>query len=56
MVKECKMSMTISEPVAKAVRVYTVQATGSAKNQSRVIEQILSEWLTSKGVRIEATG
>ncbi|MDD2754415.1 MAG: hypothetical protein PHS80_02690 [Methanothrix sp.] len=56
MVKECRMSMTISEPVAKALRIYTVQATGSAKHQSKVIEQILSEWLASKGVQIEATG
>jgi hypothetical protein len=53
MVKECRMSMTISEPVAKALRIYTVQATGSAKNQSRVIEEILSEWLIAKGVKIE---
>jgi hypothetical protein len=56
MVKECRMSMTLKEPVAKALRIYTVQATGSAKNQSRVIEQIISEWLTSKGVQIESTG
>jgi hypothetical protein len=50
-----RMSMSIAEPVARALRIYVVKTTGSSKNQSKVIETALKEWLELKGEKIEAT-
>ncbi len=48
-----KTTLTLSEPVAKTLKVYTVQAKSSMRAQSQVIEEALKEFFVNHGVKIE---
>jgi len=48
-----KTTLTLSEPVAKTLRVYTAKTKSSMHAQSRVVEEALIEFFESHGVKIE---
>ena len=48
-----KTTLTLSEPVAKALKIYTVKAKSSMRAQSQVIEEALIEFFVNHGVEIE---
>jgi hypothetical protein len=48
-----KTTLTLSEPVAKTLKVYTVQAKSSMRAQSQVIEEALKEFFENHGIKIE---
>ena len=48
-----KTTLTLSEPVAKTVKVYTVRSKSSLHAQSQVIEEALIEFFNKRGVEIE---
>jgi hypothetical protein len=48
-----KTTLTLSEPVAKALKVYTAQTKGSMRAQSEVVEEALKEYFERRGVKIE---
>ncbi|MGE5373386.1 MAG: hypothetical protein ACM3KS_00235 [Phycisphaerales bacterium] len=45
--------MTLSEPVAKALKVYTAQTKSSLRAQSQVVEEALREFFRRRGVKVE---
>jgi hypothetical protein len=45
--------LTLSEPVAKALKIYTVQTKSSMRAQSQVIEEALREFFQNRGIEIE---
>ena len=54
--ERCKMqktTMTISEPVAETLKVYTAQTKSSMHAQSRVVEEALVEFFEKRNVKIE---
>lgn len=48
-----KTTLTLSEPIAKALKVYTVQTKSSMRAQSQVIEEALREFFENHGIEIE---
>ncbi len=48
-----KTTLTLSEPVAKTLKVYTVQSKGNMHAQSQVVEEALIEFFKRHGVKIE---
>jgi hypothetical protein len=49
-----KTTLTLSEPVAKTLKVYTVKFKNSLHSQSQVIEEALIEFFERHNVKIEA--
>jgi hypothetical protein len=49
-----KTTLTLSEPVAKTLKVYAVQTKSSMRAQSQVIEEALIEFFEKHNVKIEA--
>jgi hypothetical protein len=48
-----KTTLTLSEPVAKALKVFTVQSKSSLRAQSQVVEEALVDFFKRHGVKIE---
>ena len=48
-----KTTLTLSEPVAKTLKVYTVQTKSNMHAQSQVIEEALREFFERHNVKIE---
>jgi hypothetical protein len=48
-----KTTLTLSEPVAKALKVYTVQTKSSMHAQSQVVEEALREFFERRDVKLE---
>jgi hypothetical protein len=48
-----KTTLTLSEPVAKTLKIYTVQTKSSMHAQSLVVEEALREFFERHGVKIE---
>ena len=48
-----KTTLTLSEPVAKTLRVYTAKTKSSMHAQSQVVEEALREFFENHGVKIE---
>ncbi|MGA9099725.1 MAG: hypothetical protein WB392_12435 [Methanotrichaceae archaeon] len=48
-----KTTLTLSEPVAKALKIYTVQNKSSMHAQSQVVEEALREFFEMHDVKIE---
>ena len=49
-----KTTLTLSEPVAKTLKVYTVQTKSNMRAQSQVVEDALIEFFEKRNVKIEA--
>jgi len=49
-----KTTLTLSEPVAKTLKVYTAQTKSSMRAQSEVVEEALVEFFERHNVKIEA--
>jgi len=50
-----KTTLTLSEPVSKALKVYTAQTESSMRAQSKVIEEALREFFERRNVKIEGS-
>ena len=54
---ECKImpktTLTLSEPVAKTLKVYTAKTKSSMRAQSEVVEEALKEFFKRRNVEIE---
>jgi len=48
-----KTTLTLSEPVAKALKVYTAQTKSSLRAQSEVVEDALREFFDRHNVKID---
>jgi len=48
-----KTTLTLSEPVAKALKVYTAQTKSSLRAQSQVVEDALREFFERHNVTID---
>jgi len=48
-----KTTLTLSEPIAKALKVYTVKTKSSMRAQSKVVEEALEEFFERHKVKIE---
>jgi hypothetical protein len=48
-----KTTLTLSDSVAKTLKVYTVQTKSSMHAQSQVVEEALIEFFEKRGVEIE---
>jgi hypothetical protein len=48
-----KTTLTLSDPIAKALKVYTVQTKSSMHAQSQVVEEALIEFFEMRGIKIE---
>jgi len=48
-----KTTLTLSEPVAKTLNVYTAQTKSSMRAQSLVVEEALKEFFEMHNVKIE---
>ena len=48
-----KTTLTLSDPVAQILKVYTVQSKSSLRAQSEVVEEALVEFFERHGVKIE---
>jgi hypothetical protein len=48
-----KTTLTLSEPVARTLKVYTVQSKSSLRAQSQVIEEALKDFFERHKVNIE---
>lgn len=49
-----KTTLTLSDPVAKTLKVYTAQTKSSLRAQSQVVEDALIEFFEKHNVKIEA--
>ncbi|MDD1760842.1 MAG: hypothetical protein LUQ59_01285 [Methanothrix sp.] len=49
-----KTTLTLSEPIAKTLKVYTAQTKSSMRAQSQVVEEALIEFFERHNVKIEA--
>jgi hypothetical protein len=49
-----KTTLTLSEPVAKTLKVYTAQTKSSMRAQSRVVEEALIEFFEKRGIKIDS--
>jgi hypothetical protein len=47
-----KTTLTLSDPMAKTLKVYTAQTKSSLRAQSKVVEEALSEFFEKRGVKI----
>jgi hypothetical protein len=48
-----KTTLTLSESIAKTLKVYTVQTKSSMHAQSQVVEEALTEFFESHNVKVE---
>jgi hypothetical protein len=48
-----KTTLTLSEPVARTLKVYTAQTKSSLRAQSQVVEDALREFFERHNVKIE---
>jgi hypothetical protein len=48
-----KTTLTLSEPVAKTLKVYTAQTRSSLRAQSQVVEDALIEFFKKHNVKVE---
>ena len=48
-----KTTLTLSEPVAKTLKIYTAQTKSSLRAQSQVVEDALIEFFEKHNVEIE---
>ena len=48
-----KTTLTLSEPVSKALKIYTAQTKSSLRAQSQVVEDALREFFERHNVKIE---
>jgi hypothetical protein len=48
-----KTTLTLSEPVAKTLKIYTAQTKSSLRAQSQVVEDALIEFFERHSVKIE---
>ena len=48
-----KTTLTLSEPIAKTLKVYTAKTKSSLRAQSEVVEEALKEFFKRHGVLIE---
>ncbi|MGD0954662.1 MAG: hypothetical protein ABR985_20140 [Methanotrichaceae archaeon] len=48
-----KTTLTLSESVARTLKVYTVQSKSSLRAQSQVVEEALEEFFKMHNVKIE---
>lgn len=48
-----KTTLTLSEPIAKTLKVYTAQTKSSLRAQSEVVEESLREFFEKHNVKIE---
>jgi hypothetical protein len=48
-----KTTLTLSEPVARTLKVYTAQTKSSLRAQSQVVEDALREFFDRHNVKIE---
>jgi hypothetical protein len=48
-----KTTLPLSEPMAKTLKIYTVQTKSSLHAQSQVVEEALKEFFERQGVKIE---
>jgi hypothetical protein len=48
-----RTTLTLSEPIAKTLKVYTAQTKNSMRAQSKVIEEALREFFERRDVKIE---
>ena len=56
LVSQCimpKTTLTLSDPIAKTLKVYTVQTKSSLRAQSQVVEEALKEFFKRHKVKIE---
>ena len=49
-----KTTLTLSEPVAKTLKIYTVQSKSSMRAQSQVVEEALIEFFERHSIQIES--
>ena len=48
-----KTTLTLSDPIAKTLKVYNVQTKSSLRAQSQVVEEALKEFFKRHNVKIE---
>ncbi|HPT38061.1 MAG TPA: hypothetical protein PLZ44_07210 [Methanothrix sp.] len=48
-----KTTLTLSEPMARTLKVYTVKTKSSLRAQSEVVEEALREFFERRNVKIE---
>jgi len=48
-----KTTLTLSDPIAKTLKVYTVQTKSSLRAQSQVVEEALKEFFKRRDVKIK---
>ena len=48
-----KTTLTLSDPMAKTLKVYTAQTKGSLHAQSKVVEEALREFFERHGFKVE---
>jgi hypothetical protein len=48
-----KTTLTLSEPIARTLKVYTVKTKSSLRAQSEVVEEALKEYFERHNVKIE---
>jgi hypothetical protein len=48
-----KTTLTLSDPMAKTLKVYTAQTKSSLRVQSQVVEEALIEFFEKRSVKIE---
>jgi hypothetical protein len=48
-----KTTLTLSEPIAKTLKVYTAQTKNSMRAQSEVVEEALKEFFERRNVKID---
>jgi type II secretory pathway predicted ATPase ExeA len=49
-----KTTLTLSESVARTLKVYTAQTKSSMRAQSRVVEEALIEFFEKRGIKIDS--
>jgi len=49
-----KTTLTLSDSMAKTLKVYTVKTKSSMHAQSQVVEEALGEFFERRGIKIEA--
>jgi hypothetical protein len=48
-----RTTLTLSEPIAKALKVYTAQTKSNMRAQSEVVEEALKDFFERRKVKIE---
>jgi hypothetical protein len=48
-----KTTLTLSDPMAKTLKVYTAQTKSSLRAQSKVVEEALGEFFEKRSVKIK---